>query len=82
MNVISHAVVCWGAKTLMWCKDCPAEYLFKCHQKSALAVQDVAVIHSSDSRGHFQTSCSLGRLCAEPLWPGGGQQQASQSSSA
>lgn len=43
----------------MWCKNCPAEYLFKCHQRSALAAQHIAVKHSSGSKGCFQTSHSL-----------------------
>lgn len=44
INLISCAAEFLGTEGIPWGKDCPAEYLFKCPQRSTLTAQHVAVI--------------------------------------
>lgn len=44
INLNSYAAEFLGTEGLPWGKDCPAEYLFKCPQRSTPTAQHVAVI--------------------------------------
>lgn len=45
INLLSCAAEFLGTKGIPWGKDCPAEYLFHCPQRSTPTAQLVAVIH-------------------------------------